>query len=287
MGQEITDSILLGGHISVSGGVSRAPSRAEEFNFGTMQIFSKNQMQWKAKPISEEEVQNFSSEVSRVKLRKMMIHGSYLLNMASSDEVLRAKVRDGIKEEIRRADLLGIDYLVIHPGSGGDDNTERALQNVGNMINDCFESPGKAIILLETGAGQGHTVGHTFEQLASMIDITEQKDRVAVCFDTCHVFAAGYDIKSPEGYNETMDQYSNILGLESLKGFHLNDSKKEKGSRLDRHEQLGEGKLGIDGIANFINDRRFRDTPFVMETPKGEEGYADDIRALARVFRMD
>ncbi len=283
----LTETILLGGHISVAGGVSKSPSRAEVFKFGTMQIFSKNQMQWKAKLIGEEEAQLFRDEVKRTGLRKMMIHGSYLLNMASSDDKLRAKVKDAIREEIRRADLLGIDYLVIHPGSGGDDNSGKAISNVGRMINECFEEPGKAKILLETGAGQGHTVGHTFEQLASMIDAVDKKNRVAVCMDTCHVFAAGYDVKSPDGYEETMDKYSSVLGLDSLRAFHLNDSKKDIGSRLDRHEQLGKGLLGIEGIANFINDKRFRDTPFVMETPKGEEGYDEDIAAMNTVFKTD
>lgn len=285
MGKKITDVLLLGGHISISGGVSNSPRRSEKFGFSTMQIFSKNQMQWKAKPISEDEVSTFKTEVKRTGLKKMMIHGSYLLNMASSDNELREKVKSAILEEIRRADLLGIDYLVIHPGSGGKESSENgALKNVGTMVNECLESQGNASILLETGAGQGYTVGHKFEQLAAMMDYVDDRKRVAVCFDTCHVFAAGYDIKSPDGYRETMDQFSSIIGIERLKGFHLNDSKKDIGSRVDRHEQIGKGMLGITGISNFINDGRFRQTPFILETPKGEEGYGEDIASMIEVF---
>lgn len=287
MKSKITESILLGGHISVSGGVSKSPERASAFGFRTMQIFSKNQMQWKVKPLPADEVKMFRSEVKRVGLGGMMIHGSYLLNMASSDDELRMKVRDGIREELRRADLLGIDYLVIHPGSGKNDDSEKALENVGNMINQCIDESTGAMILLETGAGQGYTVGHTFEQLAGMFDHVEAKERVGICFDTCHVFAAGYDIRSPEGYKETMDKFDSALGFGRLRAFHLNDSKKERGSRLDRHEQIGSGKLGVEGIANFINDKRLKTIPFVLETPKGEDGYGQDIAAMEEVFRQE
>lgn len=240
-------------------------------------------MQWKAKTLAEDEVADFRKGVSKFKLEKMMIHGSYLLNMASNDEELRAKVRAAIKEELRRADFLGIDYLVIHPGSGGQEGTNGAIERISEMVNDTIEES-KATILLETGAGQGYTVGHTFEQLAQMIDGVNDKSRVAVCFDTCHVFVAGYDIKTAEGYMETMDNFNSVVGLEKLKAFHLNDTKKERGSRLDRHEQIGKGKLGSDGIANFLNDMRFREIPFVMETPKGEEGYMEDIEEMKKVF---
>lgn len=281
----VTDKILLGGHISTAGGISKSPSRAAEFNFGTMQIFSKNQMQWKAKPLPDSEVTGFVSEVERVKLRKMMVHASYLLNMGSSDPEMIKKVGDGLQLEVERANLLKIDYLVIHPGSKGTNSEEIAIKNIAEHINKSIEKSSFTKVLLETAAGQGTNLGHTFEQLASMLDIIERKKYVGICFDTCHVFAAGYDIKTAEGYAETMDKFDSQIGISRLLGFHLNDSKKGMGSRLDRHEQIGDGLLGSDGISNFVNDKRFRDVPMVFETPKGEEGYAQDIAVLETVMR--
>lgn len=281
---KITEKLLLGGHISTSGGVSKSPERARAFSFRTMQIFSKNQMQWKARPLDDGEVAEFRRSVSQLKLEKMMVHASYLLNTASTDPSLRSKVEDALREELSRADILGIDYLVLHPGSPGDRGENKGIEMVAQSINGVLTKGHRVKILLETGAGQGNTVGHRFEHLASMMDMIQLKEKIGVCFDTCHVFAAGYDIKTPDGYGETMDSFNSIIGIDRLLGFHLNDSKKGQGSHLDRHEQIGFGMLGLDGISNFINDRRMRDKPFVLETPKGEAGYQDDVNNLQNVF---
>jgi len=285
MSAEIRDEILLGGHISTAGGISKSPERAAVFNFGSMQVFTKNQMQWRAKPLPDEEIDRFKENRTKFNIKRVMAHASYLLNLATPKPSLQEKVRASFAEEMRRAVQLDIDYLTIHPGSTGDSNINMAVSNVANMVNEVTEIPGRTMVLLETSAGQGHTVGHRFEELALMLDKVEDKTRVAVCFDTCHVFAAGYDIKSREGYGETMDNFDSVIGLNKLEAFHLNDSKKEMGSRIDRHEQLGEGLLGAEGIANFILDKRFQGKPFIMETPRGELGYSEDISVLDNILK--
>ncbi len=283
----ITDDLLLGGHVSASGGVYLAPERASKFSFRTFQIFSKNQMQWKAKPLEQADIDKFREEVSERKMSGIMIHASYLLNMGTSNEELKIKVMDGFREEVRRADALGIDYLTFHPGSANGSTEKIALKNIADNLNEIIGKDQKCTILLETSAGQGKTVGHTFEQLAEIIDQVSNKDKVGICFDTCHVFAAGYDIKSSNGYGETMDRFKSILGLEKLKGFHLNDSKKGINSRVDRHEQIGDGMLGLDGISNFVNDKRFHEKPMILETPLGEGGYDKDLANLEKVYKED
>lgn len=280
----ITEQLLIGGHISASGGVHLSPDRAAKFNFRTFQIFSKNQMQWKAKPLSEEDVRKFREEVKARKMTGIMIHASYLLNMATPKADLKSKVLDAFAEELRRADLLGIDYLTFHPGSANGTTERDALRSIAENLNELIDKKQECVILLETSAGQGKTVGHTFEQLAEIMDQVNYKDKVGICFDTCHVFAAGYDIKSKSGYGETMDNFKSVIGLEKLKGFHLNDSKKPINSRVDRHEQIGDGLLGLDGISNFIKDKRLWEKPMIMETPLGEEGYEKDLQNLEKIF---
>ena len=283
----ITDELLLGGHVSASGGVYLAPERAAKFSFRTFQIFSKNQMQWKAKPLIQEDIDKFREEVSKRNMSGIMIHASYLLNMGTSSEELKAKVMDGFREEVRRANALGIDYLTFHPGSANGSTEKIALANIAENLNEIIMKDQKCTILLETSAGQGKTVGHTFEQLAEIIDQVSYKEKVGICFDTCHVFAAGYDIKSQNGYGETMDKFKSVLGLDRLQGFHLNDSKKGVNSRVDRHEQIGDGMLGLDGISNFVNDKRLRGKSMILETPLGEGGYDKDLANLAKVYKGD
>lgn len=282
---KVTDIINLGGHVSAAGGVSKAPERANAFSFKTFQMFSKNQRQWKSKPIEKEEVSNFISEVEKYSMSKIMVHGSYLLNLATEDESLRSKSLASFKDEVQRVEALEIEYLTFHPGSSSGTTEQNALKNVSDCLNESIFEGQKSVILVETSAGQGNTVGHTFEQLAQIIDNVTDQEKVGICFDTCHVWAAGYDIKTLEGYGETIDKFKSVIGLERLKGFHLNDSKKEQGSRVDRHEQIGDGTLGNDGIGNVINDKRFRSLPMILETPLGEEGYSKDIENIAKVLK--
>lgn len=277
-------TITLGGHVSASGGASNAPGRASAFSFNTFQIFSKNQMQWKSKPLTDEETTKFAEEVKKHCMRSTMVHASYLLNLGTPDNELRKKAFDGMKVEVERVEQLGIDLLTFHPGSSKNTTLPKALTNIAENLNGVIGKNQSSVILLETSAGQGSTVGSTFEQLAEIMDQVNYKEKVGVCFDTCHVWASGYDIKSPEGYNETIDNFASAIGLDKLMGFHLNDSKKGKGSHVDRHEQIGMGTLGAEGIANFVNDARFRTVPMILETPKGEEGYDQDLKVINEVF---
>ncbi len=281
---KVTERILLGGHISTSGGISKAPARAAAFGFRTMQVFSKNQMQWNAKPLPEEEINLFRDEYRKVGLQKTMSHASYLLNLGSPAEEMSKKVTDAMNLELSRANSLGIDYLVLHPGSYKDTTEKEAIKRISMILDSVLSGSRFTKVLIETAAGQGSTIGYEFGQLSRIIDGVTSSDRIGVCFDTCHVFAAGYDIKSPEGYSETMDLFDSEVGLKYLLGFHLNDSKKDMNSRVDRHEQIGKGLLGLDGIRNFVNDVRFANVPMVLETPKGEAGYDDDIHAIESIM---
>lgn len=287
MAKRVTDQILLGGHVSTSGGIWKSPDRANVFSFRTYQIFSKNQMQWKAKDLDDGEVAKFQDSNRQNGMRKIMVHASYLLNMCTSKPDLRDKVTQAFSIEISRTDKLGIDFLTFHPGSASGITEKEAISNLIENLNLVMRPDQKCTILMEISAGQGSTVGHRFEELAEVMDGIVDRNRVAICMDTCHTWAAGYDIKTPEGYGETMDNFKSTLGLEKLKGFHLNDSKKGRGSRVDRHEQIGMGTLGLDGISNFVNDRRFREVPMILETPKGEEGYSQDIENISKIIRID
>lgn len=287
MVRKLTDEILLGGHVSTSGGIYKSPERANVFSFRTYQIFSKNQMQWKAKDLESEDVDKFRYSNNRNGMTKIMVHASYLLNMCTSKPDLKEKVLEAFSTEISRTDRLGIDYLTFHPGSASGISEKEALSNLIVNMNRVIRPDQKCTILMEISAGQGQTVGHTFEELAEVIDGIEEKNRVAICMDTCHTWAAGYDVLTPEGYAETMDNFKSVLGIEKLKGFHLNDSKKGRGSRVDRHEQIGMGTLGLQGISNFVNDKRFRNIPMILETPKGEEGYGQDIENISKIIRTD
>lgn len=282
---DITEILLIGGHISTSGGVSLSPERAGVFGFRTFQIFSKNQMQWKSKPLDPLEVERFKKEVKNRSQHGIMIHASYLLNMGTSKGDLRSKVEAGLKEEIKRADLLGVEFLVIHPGSSFDSEPNVAIKNICENLNSAISSEQNCIILLENSAGQGNTIGRTFEELATLLDGVDMSEKVGICMDTCHAWAAGYDIKSSTGYEETMDQFNSVIGLDKLFGFHMNDSKSARGERLDRHEQIGKGRIGDEGFSNLVNDKRFRSRPMIFETPLGEEGYAEDLNHLRKVLR--
>ena len=256
---KVTEKILLGGHISTSGGISRAPARAGIFGFRTMQVFSKNQRQWNAKPLTDQEIDMFKSEYTRLGLRKTMSHASYLLNLGSPNQEMKVKVKDAMQLELSRANALGIDYVILHPGSQKDTTEKAAITQMSEILDSVLSDSEFTKVLIENAAGQGSAIGYQFRQLSEILDGVSRKSMIGVCIDTCHVFAAGYDVKTPEGYAETMDRFNSEVGLKFLLGFHLNDSKKKQGSRLDRHEQIGKGLLGLDGIKNFVNDKRFSD----------------------------
>ena len=285
MAQKITDMINLGGHVSTSGGVENSPDRAAKFSFKSFQIFSKNQMQWNAKPLEKEVIDLFKESRKSNNISSVMIHASYLLNTATSDTELKEKVRTGLSLEIERADMLGADLLTFHPGSKKEATIEKGIENVVEILNSVIKKQQNVKVLIENSAGQGNSVGKTFQELASIIDGVHLKDKIGICLDTCHIWAAGYEIVSPEGYKETMDNLKSNLGMKYLLGFHMNDSKKGKGSGIDRHEQIGKGTIGLEGFRNFIFDDEIRGKPMILETPKGEDGYMDDINELNSILR--
>lgn len=272
----------LGAHLSIAGGHERAIDLALAFEMDACQIFTKSANQWNAKPIDVGAAEKFRERYAVSGLRGLVAHDSYLINLASPDETLREKSRVAFRDELDRCDLLGVPFLVTHPGAHMGEGEAAGIARVAdclNRIND--ERPtGTPRVLLETTAGQGTALGRTFDELAAIIDAVEDKSRVGVCFDTCHVFAAGYDLRDAETYAATIAAFDAIVGHDQVRAFHLNDSKKGLGSRVDRHAAIGDGELGLAPFALLLNDERFTGRPGLLETPKSDDG-AEDRRNMA------
>jgi deoxyribonuclease-4 len=274
----------FGAHMSISGGLHKAFARGETAGCNTVQIFSKNQQQWRAKPLTEPEVGLFKAEQQRCGFEPLIVHDSYLINLASPNDELWAKSIAAFGEELERCALLGIPYIVTHPGAHTGSGEEAGLLREAVAFNQLFDAGiGAGVtVLLETTAGQGSTLGYRFEQLARLMELITRTERLGVCVDTCHILAAGYDIRTPETYAATFDEFDRLVGIEHIKAFHLNDSQKDLGSRVDRHAHIGEGCIGLDGFRCLVNDARFADLPMILETPKGED-LAEDIVNLEKL----
>ncbi len=268
--------------MSISGGCHLAIDRAAAFGMTACQIFTKNERQWAAKPLDPGVVERFKEQRAATGIGHLVAHDSYLINMASPDDAMWEKSRLAFREELDRCDILDVPYLVTHPGAHMSSGEEAGIRRVAEGINRIHDErpEGRALTLLETTAGQGSALGRTFEELAAIIDAVEDKRRVGVCFDTCHVFAAGYDLRDADAYAVTMEAFDRVIGLERLKVFHLNDSRKGLGSRVDRHAAIGEGELGLEAFRSLVNDPRFAGLPGVLETDKGPDG-EEDRRNLA------
>ena len=277
--------MLFGAHESIAGGVFNAVILGQKAGCDTIQMFNKSSNQWRAKKLESKEIDEFFRQIELTGVTVSVSHTSYLINIASPDKALNQKSCDALKEELERCGVLKIPNLVMHPGSHVGSGEETGLNLIAANINRLFDKlpDGKVCLLLETTAGQGSNLGYTFEQLAYMIERIEDKKRIGVCLDTCHIFAAGYPVIDPKDYKKTIKQFDAIIGLDRLKIIHMNDSLKEFGSKKDRHEHIGKGHIGLDGISNFVNDKRFESVPMVLETPK-EEDLAEDIENL-RVLR--
>ncbi len=274
--------MLLGAHVSISGGLHKAPENGRAVDCDCIQIFSKNQMQWNSKPISEQEAEDFKASMKKHRIVEAVIHDSYLINLASPKAENLKRSREAFLDEAKRAEQLGVRHLIFHPGAhmgAGEDKGLRTIAQSLNWVRDRLGSA-KVVFLLETTAGQGTVLGHSFEQLARIIELLDEPEGAGVCFDTCHSYAAGYDIKSANGYRETFERFDEVLDLDRLKAMHINDSKGNRGSHLDRHEQIGEGHLGDEAFMNLMTDSRFEDVPMVLETPAGEERYAEELKRL-------
>ncbi|HET8523230.1 MAG TPA: deoxyribonuclease IV [Thermomicrobiales bacterium] len=272
----------LGAHMSISGGHDLALTRAHAVQMTSCQLFTKNASQWKAKPIDPAVIERFQQQREATGIAHLVAHDSYLINVASPDDALWEKSRLALIDELDRCDQLGVPYLVAHPGGHVGSGEDAGIARIAEAINRIHDErpEGQAKILLETTAGQGTHLGRTFEELAAIIDKVEDKSRVAVCFDTCHVFAAGYDLRDADVYEATMTAFDEIIGLDLLKVLHLNDSKKGLGSRVDRHAPIGEGELGLTAFELIMNDERLAGLPGVLETPKGDND-EEDARNMA------
>jgi deoxyribonuclease-4 len=273
---------LIGCHISIDGGVELAPDRARSLGCDSMQIFTANQMQWKGAPISLESRDLYLEKLIKNKINSVVSHDSYLINLSSPESVKLAMSRKAFTEEIQRCTLLEIPYLVFHPGSHMGKGDDYALQKIAESLDYCLAKvpDSNVTLLLEITAGQGTNVGFSFEQLRSIIDQSSHPERLGVCFDTCHAYAAGYDIVEESGYRDTFQKFDDIIGLEHLRVFHLNDSIKPLGSRIDRHHQIGKGFIGVEPFIRLINDERFAELPMLLETPGEDEHYAREIQLL-------
>ena len=276
---------ILGAHMSIAGGVDLAVARGAEVGCQTIQIFTKSSNQWRAKPLEAEEVLRFKEALVQQKIAPAVAHDCYLINLASPDDALYEKSMASFGEELDRCEMLGVPYLVTHPGSHVGSGEDAGIARIAGALNRLLrDRPGQRVkVLLETTAGQGSSVGHKFEHLRAILDRLDAPDRAGVCIDTCHVFAAGYDLRTEKSYHEVMDSFDRIVGIDAVRAFHLNDCKKDLGCRVDRHEQIGAGFLGADAFRWLLNDPRFGDVPMILETPKGPDCAEDRVNlALLR-----
>lgn len=279
--------MLFGAHVSTAGGLAKAPERGRSIDAEAIQVFTRNQVQWRARRLTAREARDFRQSVESNAVQTVVAHGSYLVNLASPDRDLRDKSRRAFVQELRRCDALGICALILHPGAHMGAGPERGLEAVARSLNHAMRrTRGIAPrILLENTAGAGSTLGRTFEELHDIIDRLDEPERVGVCIDTCHLYAAGYDIRSAAGYATTMRSLGAELGFDRVRAFHLNDAKRELGSRADRHEGIGIGTIGREAFRRLVRDRRFRGRPAILETPSGMDGWKRELRLLRRLSR--
>ncbi|WMT50986.1 MAG: deoxyribonuclease IV [Ferroplasma sp.] len=269
---------LVGGHVSIAESIALSPERANSFGFNTFQIFVKSNLQWKYREISDEEYENFKHNVMEFKMKKPVVHATYLLNLGSENKELVEKSVNDLKYEIGVCNRLGIEYLVIHPGSNRD--RKHAIESIMGIINSM--ETGNVRILIENSSGKGSTVPATIEEMQSMID--SSKNRTGICLDTCHFFAEGYDLV--DKYGESMESLKSSGVMKNIYAMHINDSMFELGSKKDRHENIGNGFIGNAGFKNIINDSSFNGIPMIMETPGGDENYLSNIQKLRDLMVM-
>lgn len=278
----------LGAHVSIAGGVDKAPLRGRAVGCEAIQVFTKSNRQWRSRPLGDEEVEAFRRNVKAAGIVSVVAHDCYLLNLAAPTSAVWKRSTDAFREELERAERLGIPYLVTHPGShlgaGETDGIARVAEAL-NVVHAALPHH-RVRVLLETTAGQGSSLGYRFEQLAAILERVDGAGRVGICLDTCHLFAGGYDIRSPHGYRETLRALARCVGVGRVKAIHLNDSRQGLGSRVDRHAHIGEGSLGRAAFGFFLNDPRFRRVPMILETPKGGDHVAADRRNLSRLRRL-
>ncbi|MEK6590242.1 MAG: deoxyribonuclease IV [Nitrospinota bacterium] len=262
----------LGAHMSIEGGVENAPLRGKKAGCQVIQIFTKNNNRWNSRQLTDKDINSFKKNSFDTGVIPSASHTAYLINLASPNTEIYKKSLEAFYDEMERAERLGLPYLIFHPGAhlGSGENT--GLKKIADSINILLKkvSDFKLMLLLETTAGQGSHLGYKFEHLSEIIKMVDEKEKIGVCLDTCHIFAAGYDISNEYGYKKTFEDFNKIIGIDRLKAFHINDSKKELGSRVDRHEHIGKGKIGLTAFRLLLNDPRFKNISMILETPKGK-----------------
>ena len=268
---------LLGAHMSIAGGYYKAVERAAEAGCDVVQVFTKNNNQWRAKPITDEDVERFRAALEETGIGHTLSHDSYLINLGSPDDAMWKKSREAFIVELERAAALRIPYVVMHPGSFTESSEEAGIARIVAAFDNVHKATKQLNVgcLLETTAGQGSNLGWRFEQLAAILSGVADSSWLGVCVDTCHVFAAGYPLAPRKAYQATFDEFDRVVGLDRIRAFHVNDSKRELGSRVDRHAHIGEGALGLEPFRLLVNDERFADIPMYLETPKGERDGED------------
>ena len=276
---------LLGAHFSIARGLHNAVYEAHAYGCNALQIFTKNANTWKERKLSQNEINRFARAMEHTGITAIAAHTSYLINLATDEKTKHAMSCEALTNELIRSSKLDIPFVVLHPGSHMGNGALKGMKKVIGSINTIFANTPyvTAKLLLETTAGQGSSLGQTFEQLATIMDKVENKPRLGVCLDTSHIFAAGYDIRTKTSYDQTMTAFDTIVGLTHLDLIHLNDSKKKLGSRVDRHEHIGDGYIGLEAFKLFMNDERFKNTPKIIETPKSNEREDSDMINLTRL----
>lgn len=272
----------IGAHVSTSGGVENAPINAHNIGAKAFALFTKNQRQWRSKPFTTENINNFKSNCEKYgyKPEHILPHDSYLINLGHPEKEGLEKSRNAFLDEMQRCEQLGLDRLNFHPGSHLKRiEVEKCLTTIAESLNIALDKTKGVTCVIENTAGQGTNLGYEFEQIRFIIDLVEDKSRVGICLDTCHTFTAGYDIVTPEGYNETFRLFDEIIGFKYLKGMHINDSKKVLGSHVDRHESIGKGYIGKDLFIRLMNDPEFDNIPLILETPD-DNIWAEEIQLL-------
>jgi deoxyribonuclease-4 len=277
--------------MSIAGGVHTAVERGISIGCTTMQMFVKNNNQWRGKEFTDEDISTYKKLLQESSIGPVVVHDTYLINLCATEKQILRKSRAALKDELDRCEMLGVEYLNFHPGShigaGEKEGIKRIAESL-NIVHDQTRGYGVRSVL-ETTAGQGTAIGYRFEQLREIINLVDDGERMAVCVDTCHVFAAGYDIATERGYEKTFEDFDAVIGLGRLAAFHVNDSKREFGSRVDRHEHIGKGAIGKTGFRLLMNDDRFRTIPKILETPKGPEMKEDvmNLRVLRSMVRKE
>jgi len=273
--------------MSISGGFYKALLRGEELGCTAIQIFTKNSNQWQAKELSSEDIKRFKNTRKKTNIKTVVAHDSYLINLGSKDRELLGKSKNSLLFELSRTENLGAKYLVMHPGSNPDEVD--GIKRIADCLNWIHHKAPeyKAKICLETTAGQGNALGWRFEHLAQIIDSVEEKSRLGVCYDTSHTFTAGYDIRDKEAYIKTFREFDRIIGLRKLMVFHLNDSKKNLGTRVDRHEHIGRGFLGLEAFRMLMNDTKFKKIPKIIETPQELNRDGENLKLLKSLVKEE